>query len=1408
MSDSAARPKAAQALSPLWTKALERLENNTGMNLLNIADNAEPRATEVKRINDTESLISVLQARRNCDKKFAKALDGLLTSVNNISQDIEKLLAYIPDGSGNDLRKEMIFRSLGLLFLGVTDGNGLEAVSRLFAHVPRINEDIGASVLLGTSAVIERILVSYIVLAGNVYKTIDTKRRNSFDAQFQRGWDRVLRKYAGLIGTDTKSSGAPVMITSAQKLAAKLSSQCRQLNVKPTDETRIKESIRALAESVISMEVKTKVYQDVDSVILGSLFSLTQAARGKSSGITHIVDLIATLTDILIRVLTTATVSSSVGILFVRVKAQVMTIFGEAIRLLNRAYSAPRWPLKGKSSSPSFLHDEQLQGAVGELSWLVEAAVDGPSHSEESASEFSQLWEKAKMRYLADSGLNISFLSSVERGDSLAALETALHSGRYSFLQEHKNAHEIEKLLIPVIRFVKPFVKPAGKLLEPHLPGATFAAAAIEILLDAADRFGATYEPILTLFSTLSDYLSRIRVHESSGIDPVMMKIHVEVLCELLKIMGIVTGHINKGYLGECIITDQWLDRLVSGGGDVQSALKRLEALVDAEGRMTGALVLSRTNDIKHGVDAIQESIGKPISTMPPALTDSSTRRPKFPPKPSLFIGRQEQRKDVAEAVLSRRPTIVLGAGGIGKTTVVTQALYDAQIISQFPYRYFVSCEDIITLDGLHHGIADALGIPAELRNEQLPTRVLHELGQRPSILFLDNFETLFDVAAVRRAVETELEAYACVDRLALVVTMRGAEAPATGRIQWAKVLLTPLSHEEGVALFRSTALIPDVINDPFVDSLVDAVDSLPLAVTLLAHQVQPELGTTTRALWSRWEKKHVEMVTRSDGARDRLLDLSTSIDLSINSPRMQHEPSAKSVMALLAQLPSGLPLGTDTSEQMQSALEDSVDLSLSLQTLCRVGLAYTDTNGTHPRYRMLAPIREYCRGHPGLQPSGSLWESLSTFYSMFVTMNRNYGEPECLAVVPPEIPNIRQVLASRDWKTEAIPSAIRAAVDYTDWLDFLGAPSVELLQLCIAHVRDNELLGDCHYTMATVYRHLNRYDDVETALDLALKHHRASSSQQGQANDLQDLAWMYQYRGDLTHARDSLKEALSLHSAIGDRLGEANVLRSLGELIYRQDDYDNAEAYLNDALSLYHAINERLGGANTLQSLGDVYCRRDDFDNAEHTYKKAASLHHSLQGRLGEATAHRNLAMMYILRGDLDEAEASSRIAHDLFRTIHHQHGQADCLQDLGEIHLLREDFTDAEISLKNALFLHQAVQDRIGETNDLTFLGEIYMKLNRDAEAEKVLCDAVKLCRTNHDPLSEGNTLETLGSVYTKMERFDEAEMSLIRAVELHRGMEGTEENIRRDETALEELRQAREEFAREASTLTEHQ
>ncbi|EED80033.1 predicted protein [Postia placenta Mad-698-R] len=1364
---------------------LERFKEDTDLDLLSTDGIHDSLTEKLKAVNDASSLWTVVHAQYEGNTRMRSALDSVFTSSQHLFLDVTWIVDQLRDVDRANARRKITFRALAALVIGSEDINALKAISHLFRGVPQVAHEVLGSLSLAAEADIDAVLMSYVKLVGTARRIIHIDRKHSFEAQFARGWSHTLAGHPSVAHIGASPSDFPIRITTTQKLLADVRSACIKLKLQSKDITKLRESLRGLADSITSIKVNADACGDV-------------ACGSKHNLIVLILDLLENMTKVLRRLQCTET-APPVEIPLIRIKAQTVTIAGEATRILREANSTQSWNLKLRVSSSLFAKNEVLQSAIQEFAHIVQNAIVAVNtDAAVSASQFTTMWENAKQRYMASSGIEMFSYESLEHVDSLAALDTALDSRRYKFQQERMKERDVERVIRPIIGFIKTFVDPAADLVEPHFACAKFVAAALKKLLDAADKYGSTYEPITCLFSTLSDFLDRMRVHHKHEPDGEIVEIQVEVLCEMLVIFGLITGRINKGYFGRLLVhnerdsTDGNVERLVSGSDEVQAALRRVQTLVDKEDKMTNALVL----DVVH---RIETTIAPPSSTAATVANAVEILQPKFPPKPVFFIGRQEQRDAIVNAILERKSVVVLGAGGMGKTTVVTEALYDDRLISESQPRYFVTCENIVTLDGLRNGVANALAIPAELRNEQLHTKVLHELGRRPSTLFLDNFETLFDVAVGRSGVEMELEAYAGVTELALVVTMRGAEAPATGRIQWAKLLLTPLSREDGIALFRKTAMIADDINDPFIDKLVDAVDSLPLAVTLLAYQVQPEFGTTARSLWSRWGRKHVGMVTRSDGARDRLLDLSTSIELSINSPRMQYEPSAKAVMALLAQLPSGLPFGTDTSEQMQDTLEDTIDLSLSLSTLCRVGLAYTDTNGAHPRYRMLAPIREYCRSHHELQPSSTLWESLTNFYITFIEKNWDYTNAVTLSVVPPELQNIRQVLALRNWEMEATSFTITAAMRYTEWMCFLGAPSVDLLQLCIAYVHDNELLGVCYNTIGVVYCHLTRWDDAEMALHQALEHHKASGSQQGEAKDLRDLAWIYQYRDDLNRARDTLEEALSLCRAIEDHLGEASALESLGDLFYRQDDIDNAETSLNAALSLYGAIDDRLGEANTLQSLGDVYCRRNDYDKAERTYKKAASLHHSLQDRLGEATDHRGLAMMYTERGDLDKAEASSRAALDLYHAIHDQLGEANSLQSLGRVYLYREDLVNAEESLKNALALHQAVQDQMGEAIDLRFLGEVYVNSDRATEAQKVLCDAVDLWRTIHEPLGEGNALRRLGEVYTKTEHFDEAETALSRAVELHRGI-GADVNVRFDEATLEELRKAREESARE--------
>lgn len=770
---------------------------------------------------------------------------------------------------------------------------------------------------------------------------------------------------------------------------------------------------------------------------------------------------------------------------------------------------------------------------------------------------------------------------------------------------------------------------------------------------------------------------------------------------------------------------------------------------------------------------------------------------------------------------------------GLGRRRWLS-VLHDPDVVVAYPSRHFAPCDALTTPELLLFMLADVLEIPNEARGQNLLESVLRALDNSPAVLLVDNFETLWDIAGNRTAVEEYLAHFADLHNLALVVTMRGAEPPMGPT--WRPCRLRPISHDEGVAAFKLVAGIPSTENDEYVARLVEAVEGLPLAITLLARQVQSDV-LTTAALWIRWQKQSVSAISVADGADDKSRDLAVSIELSLNSPRLQTMPSARTALALLAKLPEGLPSEGPLLNELDDVLGPFMKLSDSLLALTRTSLIYVSESGggKYRRYRMLSPIRDYCKSSTALSLLAEPWKTLSTAY--LAVIDRGW-DVISVATVPPELPNAfhildtairhakqspeltpcpgqsRHLLSMGSWltivtkprrKTSAadstIPrSVIRGVISYTRWTGYLGAPSVGLLQLCIGHVDDEELLGDCYHTMATVYIHLHRYDDVETALNQALECHKASGSQKGEARDLEDLAWIYQYRNDLNRARDTLEEALSLCRAIEDHLGEASALESLGDLFYRQDDLDNAETSLNDALSLYGAIDDRLGEANMLQILGNVYCRRNSFDKAEHTHKKAASLHHSLQDRLGEATDHRGLAVMYIERGKLGQAEASSCTALDLFRTIHDRRGEANSLRALGRVYLYRDDLPNAEETLKNALDLHQAVQDQMGEAIDLTYISEVYMKSDRDAEAEKALCDAVKLCSTLHHPLDEGNALQTLGEVHTKMERFNEAETALTRALELHRAMKWPKGSIQNDEQALEELCQAREASARD--------
>jgi GTPase SAR1 family protein len=142
-----------------------------------------------------------------------------------------------------------------------------------------------------------------------------------------------------------------------------------------------------------------------------------------------------------------------------------------------------------------------------------------------------------------------------------------------------------------------------------------------------------------------------------------------------------------------------------------------------------------------------------------------------LPPSPKIFHGRDSELSTVVTSLLQNSARIaILGAGGMGKTTLAIAAVQNAQVESKYFQKYFVSCQSTPTCLELVSMIAAHLSLEQQTN---LPRMVIHYFKHAPpSLLVLDNFETSWEPRSSRSEVEEFLSLLADISQLALVVSI------------------------------------------------------------------------------------------------------------------------------------------------------------------------------------------------------------------------------------------------------------------------------------------------------------------------------------------------------------------------------------------------------------------------------------------------------------------------------------------------------------------------------------------------------------------------------------------------------------------------------------------------------------
>ncbi|KAJ7244476.1 P-loop containing nucleoside triphosphate hydrolase protein, partial [Mycena rebaudengoi] len=313
-----------------------------------------------------------------------------------------------------------------------------------------------------------------------------------------------------------------------------------------------------------------------------------------------------------------------------------------------------------------------------------------------------------------------------------------------------------------------------------------------------------------------------------------------------------------------------------------------------------------------------------------------------LPPCPQIFHGREAELQDVVNILMQDSACIaIIGARGMGKTSLATAALHNPQVEAKYSYQYFVPCHSSPTCNELAATIAVHIGLE---KGSNMAKKIAHYFAHAPpSLLVLDNLETPWETLSSRAEVEEFLSLMTDIPQLGLMIILRGAERPS--KVKWTRPFLTPLKPLSNVAAWQTFIAITDDCHDNAgIKELLELTGNLPLAVSLIASVADSE--GCPQAL-SRWKLENTRML--SDGfAQKSSLDI--SIMLSYTSSRMT--PGAQELLSILSMLPDGL-----TDADLVQVKLPIIDILACKTTLIRTSLAFVDQD---QHLKVLVPIREH----------------------------------------------------------------------------------------------------------------------------------------------------------------------------------------------------------------------------------------------------------------------------------------------------------------------------------------------------------------------------------------------------------------------------------------------------------------
>jgi len=569
--------------------------------------------------------------------------------------------------------------------------------------------------------------------------------------------------------------------------------------------------------------------------------------------------------------------------------------------------------------------------------------------------------------------------------------------------------------------------------------------------------------------------------------------------------------------------------------------------------------------------------------------------------------------QDIVAVVTSeKRPwhAALIGAGGIGKSSIAKAVLNDSTIAEIFTVRVYVTYDDIastaMTFQLFLEHISDALALTgAEVSD------IRRFLKSTSALLVIDNAETFRDAGDDDgKKIMKALNEIGAQQSTRIIITSRNSEV-VPQNLRCKRFNVSGLSMDASCDAFEAVYDLEPIDNS--IRGILGQLEYHPLSINLLASAAAMNEWTISK-ICQVWEQEQVQVLTMLD-VDDKYRNLRTALEISIVAFKQSSKELVMQILRAIAFLPQGIHL-----EAFEPIFPSVHNISFRVDEVKRSSLIYQKEN----RFTMLAPIRMYIadRYNPDLPYDDNVLSCIRGYYHS----NLSYAADD---FVEREHGNIDRLMHF-DMISPHYQSDIKIHSIVLDKAeDFLFCTTVQLTslwQLLVAEIHVNSFskvdslahsTSLCLAQICWIAYNRNDYDEALgklKATEAYCRNHSPVCNEQ-LVRCLQLKSYIFQSRGNLPFAIKALEEGSSIARALNHILLEALLNNSLADVLLLQGKITDASSLYLSAQQYFEAKNEYSYLTTLLIDRSYVFISQNDFPNGRLLLDKAMELDQSHNG-------------------------------------------------------------------------------------------------------------------------------------------------------------------------------------------------